>query len=372
MNGGRAHAAEETTAVIAHRSCRSVLAAGAVVAFAAAAPAAQASVLTFGSELSAPANVTEARQADTAYWQTTFANGASPLAPVGGQITSVKLKGIALSDPKPGVSGGETMWHLQALREQPDGTFKILRSSQPFEVPRTGDPQQISSYQPENFCVDKGDVLAFNTVGGWDGIATGGPYPNGTPLLIFSGVPGGSVSQFSGADQTNNGDQVRANHSRGNGQELLMQLTMGTAADSVFYCPGGLFNPYKAAPRATGGGTTAPKPKAAQKATIPKQRITVSRKGKLSIALFCQPGVTRCSGSVQLLSRRRTPRKLASARYTIASKSTGKTSLTLSPSARRMFRHGGNRLDVNIVAETTPGGVTRISTAAATLIKRGL
>jgi hypothetical protein len=370
---GRVHAAEETIAtVIAPGPRRSALAAGAVIAFAtAAAPAARADVSIFGSDLSAPANQTEARQADTAYWQAGFAGGASPLAPTAGQIKSVRLKGTARSAPKPGVSGGETMWHLQALHQQSDGTLKILRTSQAFSVPTTGDSQQISSYEPENFCVDKGDILAFNTVGGWDGVVDqSGPYPRGTPLQLFSRVPGGSVSQFTGADKTNNGDVVRADSARGADQELLMQLTVGTAGDAVFHCTGGLFNPYKVAPP---GGTPVikPKPKAPQKVTIPRQRITVSRRGKLVVALFCQPGVAQCSGSLQLLSNHSTPRRLASRRYTIAAKSTGKVSLTLSPSARRMFVSSGKRLAVKIVAETAPGGAERIVSAAMTLRRRG-
>lgn len=361
--------------MLTRRPCRSRLAAGAVLAFAATAgtPAAQADVLTFGSNLTAPANLIEARQADTAYWQTTFANGSSPVAPVGGQVTTVKLKGIALSAPLPGVPGGETMWHLQALHQQPDGTFKILRSSQAFFVPTLGDPQQVSTYHPENFCVAPGDVLAFNTVGGWDGIVNQtGPYPGGTPLQIFSRVPGGSVAQFTGADKTNNDDSVRADHTRGRDHELLMQLTVGTAADAVFHCPGGLFNPYKAvaATPVPGGVAAVPKPKPPQKATIPRQRITVSRKGKLSVALFCQPGAAPCAGSVRLLSKHRRPKKLASRRYTIAAKSTGKVSLTLSPSARKLFKRSG-RLPVNVVAETSPGGAERIARAAFTLRKRG-
>jgi hypothetical protein len=358
--------------VNAHRRHRSALATGTVIAFAAAVPAAQAEVLTFGSDLSASANIIEARQGDTAYWQTRFASGTSPLAPVDGQITSVKLKGIALADPKPGIVGGETMWHLQALREQSDGTFKILRSSQAFYVPTTGSPQQVSSYAPENFCVAKGDVLAFNTVGGWDGVVNQtGPYPGGTPLQIFSRSAGGSVSQFTGSDKTNNGDIMLAERVRGADQELLMQLTLGTAANAVFHCPGGQFNPYKVA-AAAGGGTAPARPKAPQKVTIPKQRITVSRKGKLSIALFCQAGAAPCSGSVQLLSKHRRPKTLASRRYTITAKSTGKVSLTLSRSARRMFQRSGKRLAVRVVAETLPGGAARIASAAVTLGKRGV
>lgn len=357
------------TTVPAHRSRRYAVCAAALIASAVAAPAAHAGVLTFGSNLTAPANVVEARQADTAYWQTQFAGGANPLAPTAGQITSVRLKGVALADPKAGIPGGETMWHLQALRAQPDGTFKILRSSQAFYVPTTGDPQQVTTYKPENFCVDQGDVVAFNTVGGWDGIMTGtGPYPYGTPLQIFSGVAGGSVSQFTGADQTNNGDILRADHTRAAGQELLMQMTLGTATDAVLHCPGGLYNPYR-----LGGGTSTSAPATAriQKVTVPaKQRVSVSKKGKLTVALFCLPGASDCAGTVRVLKRRGKAISLGVRRFDIGAKQPGRATIFLNKTGRRLFKRGKGRLAVRIVAETRPGGTERTSTLRVTLRKR--
>jgi hypothetical protein len=294
------------------------------------------------------------------------------LAPASGQIKSVRLKGIALSDPKAGIPGGETMWHLQALQRQPDGTFKVLRTSGAFYVPTTGDPQQITTYAPENFCVDKGDVLAFNTVGGWDGIVTAtGPYPNGTPLQIFSRVPGALVSQFTGADKTNNGDILRADNARGAGEELLMQMTLGTASDAFLYCPGGTYDPQHPDRPAGAPGTPPPPPppKPARKVTIPKQRITVSRKGKLTIALFCQPGVGPCAGVVRVLSPKGKPVTFASHSFTIPSKSTGKVSVTLRAPALRTFKRAGGRLAVKVVSQITPGGAA--VTAAMTLRPRG-
>src|ERR1044072_1023553 len=93
---------------------------------------------TFGSDLTAPANIAQAPQADTAFWQTSFADARNPMSPATGQIISFKIKGIALANPVPGIPGGETMFHPQALRPRPDGTFLILRSSQAFFVPLMG------------------------------------------------------------------------------------------------------------------------------------------------------------------------------------------------------------------------------------------
>ncbi|MEA2221228.1 MAG: hypothetical protein QOJ35_3854 [Solirubrobacteraceae bacterium] len=200
-----------------------------------------AAVMTVGSDLTAPANVVEARQADTVYWQTTFADGRSPVAPAAGQITSFRIKGRANSDKITGVGapGGERDFHLQALRALPDGTFQVLRTSQNFTVPPiTADPEGITAYAPENFCVDPGDVIAFNTNGGWDGIVGGtGPYANGTPLQLFSNVPGAVISEFTGHNMTNNGailtPTTQASH------ELLMQATLATGPDATPLCPGG-------------------------------------------------------------------------------------------------------------------------------------
>jgi hypothetical protein len=200
-----------------------------------------AGLRSFGSTLKAPANVTKARRADTAYWQTKLAGGASPRSPATGQIKSFQIKGIALSRPKAGVPGGETMFHLQSLRKRPDGSYKILVTSQAFFLPSKGtNPQKITTYRPINFCIKKGDSLVFNTVGGWDGIANRtGPYPDGTPLQIFSRVPGAVVAEYTKAGGTNNGNIIRAKSAPGTGHELLMRLTVGTGKNATGICPGG-------------------------------------------------------------------------------------------------------------------------------------
>ncbi|MEY2443266.1 MAG: hypothetical protein QOJ46_2692 [bacterium] len=198
-----------------------------------------ASLRSFGSTLKAPANVTKARQADTAYWQTKLAGGASPRSPATGQIKSFQIKGIALSRPKAGVPGGETMFHLQSLRKRPDGSYKILVTSQAFFLPSKGtNPQKITTYRPINFCIKKGDSLVFNTVGGWDGTSTG-PNALGTPLQIFSRVPGSTVAEYTKANGTNNGNIIRGKSGPGTGHELLMRLTVGTGANATGLCPGG-------------------------------------------------------------------------------------------------------------------------------------
>jgi hypothetical protein len=220
---------------------RGVAAAATAAALLVAVPASSdAALLSFGSTLKAPANITEARQADTAYWQTKLAGGASPRAPASGQIKSFKVKGIAVSSWKPGSPpGGERMFHLQSLRKRSNGTWKILVTSQAFFLPGKGtNPQTITTFRPTNFCIAKGDSLVLNTVGGWDGIATGkGPYPKGTPLQIFSGVAGATVAEYTKANGTNNGAIIRGKSVAG--RELLMRLTVGTGKNGTGLCKGG-------------------------------------------------------------------------------------------------------------------------------------
>lgn len=199
-----------------------------------------AKLVQFGSSLKGRADVKQARQADTAYWQTKFAGGRSPRSPVSGQIKSVRIKGTALSSWRPGSPiGGERMFHLQALRKQANGTWRILVTSQAFFLPGRGTPsQRITSYRPINMCIAKGDSVVFNTVGGWDGIANRtGPYPDGTPLQIFSRATGSTVSEYMKADGTNNGDVITAKPAAG--RELLMRVTVGTGKDGTALCKGG-------------------------------------------------------------------------------------------------------------------------------------
>lgn len=353
------------------RVLRVVLAlAGALVALTVIPAASHADNVIFGSDLSATANITEARQADTAYWQTTFADGHSPLAPASGQITSIRVRGIALSNPLAGVPGGETMIHFQTLHKQPDGSFKILVTTGAFFMPERGaNPQTITTFSPENFCVAAGDVVVFNTVGGFD--PTGRLYQMGTPLQIFSRVPGALVSEFMGADKTNNGDIITANNGPGAGHELLMQMTVGTGPDGTALCAGGTVG---AAPSGTGGGGATPAPPTApvvQKATIPaKQKVTVSTKGKLSVSVFCLPGTSRCQGTLRVMSRGRKPKSLGRASFNVAAKTTGHATVRLNALGKRRFAAAHGRLGVTLVAVTKPGDATRTSSLSVTLRRR--
>jgi hypothetical protein len=353
--------------------------AGAIAVFAAvlyAAPA-QAAVLTLGSDLSAPASITEARQVDTAYWQSgAIAGSTVGTAPEDGSIQSFKVKGIALSRPVPGRPGGETLFHLQALRPQmvgalADWTYRVLISSQGFDLPGLGaDEQTVTRYSPENFCVSKGDVLAFNTVGGGDKTPDG-PYANGTPLRIFASAPGALVSQFTAADKTNNGDTLKPDLARGEGQELLMQLTLATGADANPLCA---TSAVPSSPPPSGGpaGSNAPAGPAAQQTRITSTRVTVTRKGSMSVSLYCSPpsGGSACAGAVRVLPASGA-RAVASRGYTITAGKTAKVTLRLTAAGSRLFARSRRHLRVRIQTVTQPGAAANTVVKGFTLRARG-
>ena len=334
----------------------------ALLALGTTAPA-HAATQPFGSDLALPADRTEARQADTAYWQTELASGRSATVPADGQVLSVRIKGVARSNPRKGVPGGETLFHVQVLRRQSDGRMKVMATSDEFFMPTTGGADRITTFRStrSRLCARKGDSIAFNTVGGWDGQADQkGPYPMGTPLQIFASSPGSALDQFTGADKTNTGQSFRGLSDAGRDEELLMESTLGTGADANQVCPGGT----------QGAVDTGP-----QRATIQTKRFTVSRKGRSNIALRCQPGPgagSLCRGTVRIQAAdgART-RTIASARYVVRRKKTKGINLRLTPAGRQLFEASGRKLRAQVVAETRPGGDERTDSRTVTLRKRG-
>lgn len=194
----------------------------------------------FGSSLKARATASAAHQADTAYWHNRLP-GRRFKAPASGQVLSVKIKGRALSDKAPGQlgGGGETIFHLQTLQPLGGNRMRVKVTSQSFDLPnRSARPQKITTYRPTNMCIAKGEIVAFNHVGGWDGIADqSGPYPRGTPLRIFARKRRAAYRWFEGSGQTNNGATFGSR--RRGGRELLMQVRLGTGRHGTGLCPGG-------------------------------------------------------------------------------------------------------------------------------------
>lgn len=199
-----------------------------------AVPYASASVRTMGSDLKGDANVVEAHGADSAFWNVSLESGGVTTAPVGGQVTAVRIKGTVLQDPAHRIVP-RTMIHFQSLHPMGDGSMKVLLSSAPFYVPLGGDPNTVSTYVPVNMCLNKGDVLDFNDIGGneWHW----GPY-SGMPFQTFSAVRGSSVSFYSKNNGTNIGSRWSPAWTH-QGEELLMQMKFASGPDATDICPGG-------------------------------------------------------------------------------------------------------------------------------------
>lgn len=194
-----------------------------LVLTAAAVPAAPAGarVITYGSTLRASATIVETHPVDSAFWPVAAPGGRSVRAPRTGQILAIRLKGTALRhrgrDPVDEV-------HFQHLRPRSGGRMLVVQTSQPFDVPIGGPRNTISTFRPENLCVRRGDVIAFNDEGGF----VPSLYPSGTPFRVFGRVAGARTARFTKGGGTLNGATMTPKvRSR---EELLMQLELGTGA----------------------------------------------------------------------------------------------------------------------------------------------
>ncbi len=349
---------------------------------------ASAATQTFGSDLSQPATLVQEHQADTAFWSSSLSGTGTTLVPVDGQIKAVRIKGTALRRPdsRPaGAPGGETMFHVQAL----DGPrFRI--TSQDFFLPTTGDPQQVSTYAPANFCVRAGERIAFNTVGGYDGVGAqpesmGGaysplsPYPNGTPLQIFARSAAATTPFYEQANGTDNGETMAPSGSGPRepgqgfvttgtleGQELLMQMTVATGDDRSYECGGP--NTYRPADADPPAGTQ-PRP-VFQKARIPEQRLRFSSKYKSALSLICAAGPGRCRGRLTVRAGKPS-RVVAAARFDIAGKSAGRLSLRMTQAGRSLWNRSGRRLPARMTAVTGAGGPNYTDGRRVVVGKRG-
>src|SRR3954471_20025001 len=173
----------------------------AAAAFLALPTAASAAVIDVGSDLSAPANVSEAHGADTAFWGLAV-KGHDNRVPASGQITEIRLKGTALPSLQAGAPAPLNEVHIQVIHPQPNGSVTVSLSTDPFYVPIGGNPNQVSKYHPAGYlCAEKGDYLTFNDEGGFNPPL----FPEGVPFQVFSNVGGSTTAQYTRDNGTNIG-----------------------------------------------------------------------------------------------------------------------------------------------------------------------
>jgi hypothetical protein len=252
-----------TRLALASALCVGVLALAAPVS-------AGAAISTFGSPLAVPATVNTAEGlnypgtntpvppnpeapngifhtfhfgADTAIWNSTKGN-TSASVPATGQALKIALEGCA----EPAASGPAplTQIHFQDISPLSNGGAKVNITSQGFEIPTCGQGgasgSTVTTYEPINLCVSQGDYVTFNDEGGY----VENVYRNGVPYEVLGKVAGSTTDSFIKNDGTGNGAVMSASETAAMegfasnpGEELMMQVTLGTGSDARYVCGGG-------------------------------------------------------------------------------------------------------------------------------------
>jgi hypothetical protein len=269
---------------------------------------------TFGSPLSVPATLDTARNlgyrgtdtsvlptpetptgvvhtthygADTALWNVALANGQAT-SPATGQAVKVSLEGCAQPNPRGPMP--LTQIHFQDLSPLPGGGARVSLTSQPFDIPVCGRDRAsgstVTTYEPINLCVVKGDYVALNEEGGFVEKA----YQDGVPYQVLGSVAGSIANSFIRGDGTGNGTSLRSSDfssmdgfASNRNEELMLRVTLGTGRDATHICAGG----------------TAGAPRVLAPLRISPQTDGVNRSQVVAVAVYCRP-VSGCSGMATL------------------------------------------------------------------------
>jgi hypothetical protein len=206
------------------------------------------SVTTEGSPLTAAATVQIVEKEVTDAWNKLLAlfsstpraassRAAQPgTVTASGQIVAFRVKGTVVPSGTAGDPGPATQIHLQDLRAQPDGSMKVISTSETFNLPIGGDPNQVSTYTPTNFCVQAGDFPTLSLPPGYNATY----YPNGTAYQVVGSVAGSTMSSYTsppGVSGVGTGAQFTGTDQPGN--ELLLQWDLATGNKATAICPGG-------------------------------------------------------------------------------------------------------------------------------------
>jgi hypothetical protein len=194
--------------------------------------AAHAAVMRIGSSLSKRATHSEARGPDTAFWNISGAARGNAV-PASGQITKLRLKGVAVRSRKRGAPRPRSEFHFQVLHPNGDGSVHVILSTNPMHIPVGGNPNRISAYRPKGYlCVRRGDFVSFNDEGGF----VPRYYPRGVHYRVFASRPGAVTNVFS----SDNGTGIGAIFSGApmQGRELLLQAVLATGRNASTVCGG--------------------------------------------------------------------------------------------------------------------------------------
>jgi hypothetical protein len=348
-------------------SRRRTLAAALFACLATAAPASAGSV-TIGNDLTAQATQQHSHPRDWAAWPNDSATGNAIVAPVQGEVSMAQFKGTILKPDNDAAYNGkypDFVFHVVVLRPQPDGTLKLMVSTQNLPFPFGGDDQRITTFSLQQYdakiCVVPGDIVGLATSGGFGHSVDGGTFPDefyadGYPVKMFSASRTGSYGLFEqapGTDTFQVGDDVRSTTVRT--QELLMRATISTARDARWWCrtkeeqaanlpaPG---EPDPLTPAQKPGGL----------ATIPPapQGVLKVRGGKVKVPVQCA-GPAACAGT---LSMRHGGRAFGKAKFAVAPGATTTVVVKLPAAARKHFKADKYKSAIKALA-TTASNVTK-------------
>ncbi|MHB8689880.1 MAG: hypothetical protein ACYDHH_01415 [Solirubrobacteraceae bacterium] len=191
------------------------------------------------------------------------APGRGMTAPSGGQALSVRVKGCAIEDTSAPsqLSVGTPVNTIVFQALVPSGhNFTATATAGRFLMPfcsASADPAHgrvntatVTSFTPLHLCLARGDVVAFHDIGGFIPPVGGrGPwYPQGVPFEVIAPVGGATMNSFVGAGAGTYGPGLygvaEPNHKQSGfaverGEQLQMQVNMGTGGDAYGLCPGG-------------------------------------------------------------------------------------------------------------------------------------
>jgi hypothetical protein len=315
-------------------------------------PAASAAIYTVGPQLNAPASLdtsnglgypgvdtavpaspeapngevhTSHFGADTAIWNTAIA-GHTAAMPRAGQADQIKLEGCAA--PAPGGPAPLNQIHFQTLAPQ-GGGIKVALTSGSYEIPICGrggaSESTVTTYTPVNLCVNKGDYVGFNDEGGF----VEPYYRSGVPYHVLAPLRGSEINSFLRGDGTNDGDffdpadrAAMEGFSTHTGEELMLQVKLGTGPDARYVCPGGKRDAPPVLPAMR----------------VSRQTDGINRSRVVGVAIYCRPA-TGCKGSASLeLPSGGRAAKVGRAGFSLPGNATSHLPIRVSPSVLGLIR----------------------------------
>jgi hypothetical protein len=225
--------------------------------------------------------------ADTVLWNVALAGRGAGM-PATGQAVKVSLEGCAR--PARGGPAPLTQIHFQDISPLAGGGAKVNLTSGGFEIPVCGasgaSGSTVTTYEPVNLCVSRGDYVAFNDEGGY----VEDIYRAGVPYEVLGSVQGSTADSFMRNDGTGDGAIMSASETAAMegfasnpNEELMMQVTLGTGPNATHICPGG----------------TAGLPPPLPAIRVGPQTDGINRSRVVQVAVYCRL-TPECRGEVTL------------------------------------------------------------------------